>query len=76
MPEPHEALPGRDEKMPVPARHFVTGNPMQPPYPEGLETAMFGLGCFWGGGALLLAGAGCIYHGRGLCGWHDTQPHL
>jgi peptide-methionine (S)-S-oxide reductase len=48
MPEPHEALPGRDEKMPVPARHFVSGNPMQPPYPEGLETAMFGLGCFWG----------------------------
>ena len=48
MPEPHEALPGRDEKMPVPARHFVTGNPMQPPFAEGLETAMFGLGCFWG----------------------------
>jgi peptide-methionine (S)-S-oxide reductase len=48
MPEPHEALPGRDEKMPVPARHFVTGNPMQPPYPEGMKTAMFGLGCFWG----------------------------
>lgn len=48
MPEPHEALPGRDEKMPVPARHYVSGNPLQPPFPDGLETAMFGLGCFWG----------------------------
>jgi peptide-methionine (S)-S-oxide reductase len=34
--------------MPVTNRHYVTGNPIQPPFPEGLETAMFGLGCFWG----------------------------
>ncbi|GAA4804840.1 peptide-methionine (S)-S-oxide reductase MsrA [Tomitella cavernea] len=42
------ALPGRDETMPVPERHAVTGAPMLPPYPEGMETAVFGLGCFWG----------------------------
>ena len=42
------ALPGRDTPMPVPERHFVNGNPLAPPYPEGLEQAMFGLGCFWG----------------------------
>ena len=48
MPEPHEALPGRDTRMPVPARHYVNGNPLQPPFPDNLETAMFGLGCFWG----------------------------
>ncbi|WP_182348904.1 peptide-methionine (S)-S-oxide reductase MsrA [Tomitella gaofuii] len=42
------ALPGRDEAMPVPERHAVTGAPMLPPYPEGMETAVFGLGCFWG----------------------------
>jgi peptide-methionine (S)-S-oxide reductase len=48
LPTAAEALPGRSAKMPVPAQHFVNGNPMQPPYPEGLEIAMFGLGCFWG----------------------------
>jgi len=43
-----EALPGRATPMPVPAAHFVNGRPMTPPYPEGLEIAEFGLGCFWG----------------------------
>ena len=42
------ALPGRDTPMPVPERHFVNGHPLAPPYPDGLEQAMFGLGCFWG----------------------------
>ncbi len=48
MPSPEEALPGRTTKMPVPATHFVNGNPLQPPFPPGMETAMFGMGCFWG----------------------------
>ncbi len=48
VPTPQEALPGRAEPMPVPSSHFVNGNPLQPPYPAGLEMAMFGLGCFWG----------------------------
>jgi peptide-methionine (S)-S-oxide reductase len=48
MPSPEQALAGRSEAMPVPATHFVNGNPLQPPFPDGLETAMFGLGCFWG----------------------------
>jgi peptide-methionine (S)-S-oxide reductase len=43
-----EALPGRSEKMPVPSAHYVNGRPLQPPFPSGMETAMFGLGCFWG----------------------------
>ncbi len=42
------ALPGRSEKMPVPAAHHVNGAALEPPFPSGLETAMFGLGCFWG----------------------------
>ncbi len=48
MPEAANALPGRQEKMPVPAEHFVNGNPLEPPYPDGMEQAVFGLGCFWG----------------------------
>ncbi|PIG95198.1 peptide-methionine (S)-S-oxide reductase MsrA [Gloeocapsopsis sp. IPPAS B-1203] len=48
LPKPEEALPGRAAKMSVPERHFVNGNPLQPPYPNGMETAVFGLGCFWG----------------------------
>ncbi|HVC11070.1 MAG TPA: peptide-methionine (S)-S-oxide reductase MsrA [Burkholderiales bacterium] len=41
-------LPGRRGKMPVPERHFVNGHPLTPPFPEGLEQAVFGMGCFWG----------------------------
>jgi peptide-methionine (S)-S-oxide reductase len=48
MPTQAEALPGRSERMPVPARHFVLDAPLAPPYPAGLELALFGMGCFWG----------------------------
>ena len=48
MPTRETALPGRAQKMPVPAKHFVNGAPLEPPFPAGLELAMFGLGCFWG----------------------------
>jgi len=48
MPTPEEAPPGRSEPMPVPDRHFVTGHPLKPPFPEGMQTALFGMGCFWG----------------------------
>jgi peptide-methionine (S)-S-oxide reductase len=48
MPTAAEALPGRAEKMPVPAKHFVNGHPLEPPFPPGMKTALFGLGCFWG----------------------------
>jgi peptide-methionine (S)-S-oxide reductase len=43
-----DALPGRDEPMPVAPTNLVTGRPMQPPFPEGMRTAVFGTGCFWG----------------------------
>jgi peptide-methionine (S)-S-oxide reductase len=48
LPTSEEALPGRAEVMLVPGKHYVNGNPLQPPYPDGMETAMFGMGCFWG----------------------------
>ena len=48
FPTPAEALPGREERLPVPEKHFVSGNPLEPPFPENMEIALFGLGCFWG----------------------------
>jgi peptide-methionine (S)-S-oxide reductase len=48
MPTPEDALPGRNEPMPVPARHLVNGHPLVPPFPAGMQTALFGMGCFWG----------------------------
>lgn len=48
LPTQEQALPGRAEPMPVAGLHYVNHHPMQSPYPEGMETAMFGLGCFWG----------------------------
>jgi len=48
MPTPAEALPGRAEKMPLSGRHHVLGTSLRPPFPEGAEKAMFGMGCFWG----------------------------
>jgi peptide-methionine (S)-S-oxide reductase len=48
LPSRTEALPGRATPMPVPAAHWVNSAPLKPPFPAGLETAVFGLGCFWG----------------------------
>jgi len=48
IPTAEKALPGRSQSMQVPKSHFVNNNPLQPPYPDGMETAVFGLGCFWG----------------------------
>lgn len=48
LPDPEQALPGRSTPMPVTNRHFVTGNPILPPFPENMQQALFGMGCFWG----------------------------
>ena len=48
LPNPEQALKGREAPLPLPERHYVNGHPLKPPFPPGLEQAMFGLGCFWG----------------------------
>ena len=48
LPNAAEALPGRSSPIPTAERHFINGNPLKGPYPQGLETAVFGMGCFWG----------------------------
>lgn len=48
LPTADQALPGRSQSMPVPAKHHVNGNPLKAPFPAGMQTAVFGFGCFWG----------------------------
>jgi peptide-methionine (S)-S-oxide reductase len=48
IPTPDRALPGRSQPLRVPAAHFVNGHPLTPPWPDGFEQAVFGMGCFWG----------------------------
>jgi len=48
LPRPDQALPGRATPMQVPELHFVNGHPLQPPFPEGMQQIVFGMGCFWG----------------------------
>ncbi len=48
LPGPEQALPGRNTAMPVPEKHYVLGTPLSPPFPETMQQALFGLGCFWG----------------------------
>ncbi|HEY4606408.1 MAG TPA: peptide-methionine (S)-S-oxide reductase MsrA [Acidimicrobiia bacterium] len=48
IPEPEAALPGRSQEVEVPPAHFVNGNPLVGPFPDGTESAVFGMGCFWG----------------------------
>ncbi len=48
MPRAEQALKGRSQRVGVPAQHYVNGHPLEPPFPEGLQRALFGLGCFWG----------------------------
>jgi peptide-methionine (S)-S-oxide reductase len=71
---PEESLPGREAKMPVPARHHVLGTPLEPPFPEGLEQAVFGLGCFWGAERLFWELDGVYTTAVGYAGGHTPNP--
>jgi peptide-methionine (S)-S-oxide reductase len=74
MPSPEEALPGRDQAMAIPDRHYVNGNPIAPPFPEGLRQAVFGMGCFWGAEKLFWELPGVWTTAAGYAGGHTPNP--
>ena len=67
-------LPGRSETMPVPERHFVNGNALTPPFPDGMERAVFGLGCFWGAEKLFWNIPGVYSTAVGYAGGETKNP--
>jgi peptide-methionine (S)-S-oxide reductase len=69
-----EALPGRTETMPVPAAHEVLGNPIAPPFPDGLEQAIVGLGCFWGAERIFWQAPGVYTTAVGYAGGFTPNP--
>jgi len=74
MPTAEQALPGRAQKMPVAAKHFVNGHTMTPPFPEGMETAYFALGCFWGAERVFWQLPGVYTTAVGYAGGHTPNP--
>ena len=74
MPSADDALPGRATRMKVPSAHFVNGHRLEPPYPAGLKTAMFGLGCFWGAEKLFWNLPGVYSTAAGYAGGLTPNP--
>ena len=74
MPSAEQALPGRETPLPAPERHFVNGNRIKPPFPEGLAQALFGLGCFWGAERKFWELEGVHATAVGYAGGHTPNP--
>lgn len=74
LPKVGEALPGRDKAIPTAAKHYVSRHPLKGPYPEGLEMAMFGMGCFWGAERLFWQTEGVWVTAAGYAGGLTPNP--
>src|SRR5438270_846666 len=77
MIDSERALPGRAERMRVPASHYVLGTPLEPPFPEGMQRAVFGMGCFWGAERVFWEAQPGVYttavgYADGYCGLGGT----
>lgn len=76
LPNAEEALPGRKTPMPVDKVHFVNGNSIVPPYPEGIHQALFGLGCFWGAEKKILESVGSLFNSSWICRGSNPKSKL
>ncbi|UCJ17322.1 peptide-methionine (S)-S-oxide reductase MsrA [Pseudomonas sp. MM211] len=74
LPSAEQALPGRETPISVPEAHYVNGNPLQGPFPAGLQTAVFGLGCFWGAERRFWQQPGVWSTAVGYAGGHTPNP--
>ncbi|WP_349370111.1 peptide-methionine (S)-S-oxide reductase MsrA [Salinarimonas sp.] len=74
IPTPAEALPGRDAPIPTAERHYVSGRPLQGPYPDGMRQAVFGLGCFWGAERAFWTLPGVWVTAVGYAAGHTPNP--
>jgi peptide-methionine (S)-S-oxide reductase len=74
MVDPAAALPGREQEIPVPERHEVLGTPLKGPFPEGVQTAIFGMGCFWGAERIFWEADGVYTTAAGYAGGSTPNP--
>jgi peptide-methionine (S)-S-oxide reductase len=74
LPRPDDALPGRSDPISVPGEHFVNGHPLTPPFPTGLEQAVFGMGCFWGAERKFWEAPGVYSTAVGYAGGYTPNP--
>ncbi len=74
LPDPEEAVPGRREPISVPGRHFVNGNPLKPPFPSQMQTAIFAMGCFWGAERVFWQTPGVFTTAVGYAGGFTPNP--
>ena len=74
IPSSKEALPGRSQEMPVPEKHHVNGNLLKPPFPEQMEKAIFGMGCFWGAERKFWQLDGVYTTAAGYAAGHTPNP--
>ena len=74
IPTAEQSLPGRTETMPVPSAHYVNGHPLVGPWPDGFQTAVFGMGCFWGAERKFWQAPGVWSTAVGYAGGHTPNP--